>query len=149
MHVNFLWFKWRDWHAVANWWKWWNRDETSSMEKFNEDGISILRAQKMHTTTLTYFSCSLDEFPAHFRPTTNGRARIFFTVSLSEDFFTVFFMSLYKFLLQCTPDTTRSFLLLIMISARLRQSKPPSCYLNPIINNSMTSSGTRDNSINW
>ena len=30
----------------------------------------------MHTTTIIYF-CSLEEFPAHFRSTTNGRARIF------------------------------------------------------------------------
>ena len=33
--------------------------------------------KKTLTTTLTYFSCSLEEFPAHFRPTTNGRVRIF------------------------------------------------------------------------
>ena len=47
------------------------------MENFNEGGKSIIRAQEMHTTTLTYISCSLEDFPALLRPTTNGRARIF------------------------------------------------------------------------
>ena len=53
-----------------------NRDETSFSEKIDEGGVSILRAQNMHTEMLTYISCSLEEFTAHFRPTTNGRARI-------------------------------------------------------------------------
>ena len=78
--VFFLWaleYKWCNWHAVANSRKLSNLDETSSLKNINEGEISILRAQKKHSTTLTYFPCSLEEFPAHFWPITNGRARIF------------------------------------------------------------------------